>query len=58
MKVACLSFTKLGSSLGESLLNLDNKDYSFYHFANSDSQGGIKDIFFGEMRNIFNVSPS
>ena len=44
MKVACLSFTKLGSSLGESLLNLDNKDYSFYHFANSDSQGGIKDI--------------
>lgn len=42
MKVACLSFTLLGSNLGEKLESLNNEEFSFYHFANENLKGGVK----------------
>lgn len=42
MKIACLSFTNRGAVLGENLLALSDINYKFYHFANSELQGGIK----------------
>lgn len=42
MKIACLSFTNRALDLGESLLAIENSDYSFYHFDNTSIEGGIK----------------
>lgn len=42
MRIACLSFTKRGALLGESLLEVKSPNYSFHHFSNSSLEGGIK----------------
>lgn len=42
MKVACLSFTKRGFILGESIASIGDSNYSFYHFANGSIKGGIR----------------
>ena len=42
MKIACFSFSDMGSLLGEQLTNVSNNKYTIDHFRNASVDGGIK----------------
>lgn len=42
MKIACFSFSDMGSLLGERLTKISNNQYTIDHFKNSEVIGGIK----------------
>lgn len=44
MKIACLSFTDKGKSLGDKLQSISTLKYTIHHYENNQIEGGIKNL--------------